>query len=327
MRLPQGAAVRKADGVRRDPRQPQRGRARDLLAEGARVLSAAGLPTARRDAERLLAGQLGVQRFALYTESPAVSETEAAHYADALGRRALHVPLQYLLGWEEFCGLKLRVGPAVLIPRPETETLVEWALALTPPGSTVCDLGTGSGCVACAIAAARPDVRVVAVDASADALGVAAENVTALGLGDRVTLLRGDLFAPLRSGMGAVNLIVANPPYIPSRVIPTLPAEVRAWEPRGALDGGPDGMAISRRIIAGAPAVLARGGALVIEIGEGQAAGLAAAMRVAGFRDVSTRRDLNGVERYIAGCLDSPAGPIRNAAGAPRVAVGPVELD
>ena len=312
MRLPQGAAVRKADGVRRDPRQPLRGRARDLLAEGVRVLSAAGLPTARRDAERLLAGQLGVQRFALYTESPAVSETEASHYAAALGRRALHVPLQYLLGWEEFRGLKLRVGPAVLIPRPETETLVEWALALTPPGSTVCDLGTGSGCVACAIAAARPDVRVVAVDVSADALGVAAENVTALGLGDRVTLLRGDLFAPLRSGMGAVSLIVANPPYIPSRVIPTLPA---------------DGMAISRRIIAGAPAVLARGGALVIEIGEGQAAGLAAAMRVAGFRDVSTRRDLNGVERYIAGCLDSPAGPIRNAAGAPRVAVGPVELD
>jgi len=264
------------------------------------MLSAAGLPTARQDAERLLAGQLGVQRFALYTESPAVSETEASHYADALGRRALHVPLQYLLGWEEFRGLNLRVGPAVLIPRPETETLVEWALALTPPGSTVCDLGTGSGCVACAIAAARPDVRVVAVDVSADALRVAAENVTALGLGDRVTLLRGDLFAPLRSGMGAVNLIVANPPYIPSRVIPTLPAEVRAWEPRGAL---------------------------VIEIGEGQAAGLAAAMRVAGFRDVSTRRDLNGVERYIAGCLDSPAGPIRNGAGAPRLAVGPVELD
>lgn len=223
--------------------------------------------------------------------------------------------------------MKLRVSPAVLIPRPETEPLVEWALALTPPGSTVCDLGTGSGCVACAIAAARPDVRVVAVDVSGDALAVAAENVTALGLGDRVTLLRGDLFAPLRAGMGAVNLIVANPPYIPSRVVPTLPAEVRAWEPRGALDGGPDGMAISRRIIAGAPAVLARGGALVIEIGEGQAAGLVAAMRVAGFLDVSTRRDLNGVKRYIAGSLDSPSGRLRNAAGARQAAVEPVELD
>ena len=275
-------------------------RLRALLAEAVRALAAAGIPTARPDAEWLLADLLGVDRVTLYAGAPGVGEPDAARYAALVARRAGHEPLQHLLGWEEFRGLRLRVAPAVLIPRPETELLVDWALALTPPGATVADVGTGSGCIACALAAERPDVRVIASDGSSAALAVAAENVRALGLGGAVTLRAGDLLEPL-AGTAPVDLLVSNPPYIPSDVIASLPREVREWEPRAALDGGEDGMALSRRIITGAPAVLRAGGALLMEIGEGQAEPLATAMALAGFRDVSTRRDLHGVERLIAG--------------------------
>jgi release factor glutamine methyltransferase len=275
-------------------------RARALLAEAARALTAAGIPTARPDAEWLLADLLGVDRVALYAGEPEVGEPDAARYAALVARRAGHEPLQHLLGWEEFRGLRLRVAPAVLIPRPETELLVEWALALTPPGGTVADVGTGSGCIACALVAERPDVRVIASDGSSAALAVAAENVRALGLEGAVTLRAGECLEPL-SRTAPVDLLVSNPPYIPSEVIASLPREVREWEPRAALDGGEDGMTLSRRIIAGAPAVLRAGGALLLEIGEGQAEPLATAMILAGFRDVSTRRDLRGVERLIAG--------------------------
>jgi release factor glutamine methyltransferase len=287
------------------PAAPERVRA--LLAEGVRTLRAARLATARQDAEWLLAAELGVDRLDLYTDPPAVDAAAARRYAAALARRAAHEPLQHLLGWEEFRGLRFWVGPAVLIPRPETELLVEWVLELAPPGATVCDLGTGSGCVAAALAAARPDVRVLAVELSAAARAVAARNLAALGLADRVTVLDGDLFEPLARWAGAVDLIVANPPYIPTGALRALPSEVRAWEPRAALDGGPDGMAVSRRIIDGAPGVLARGGALAIEIGDGQAPPLAATLRARGFVDVRTRRDLGGVERYLAGAFGAAA--------------------
>jgi len=303
------------------PAPPAPARVRALLADGVRTLRAAGLATARQDAEWLLAEALGVNRLDLYTDPPAVGAAAARRYAAALARRAAHEPLQHLLGWEEFRGLRFGVGPAVLIPRPETELLVEWALEFVPPGATVCDLGTGSGCVAAAIATARPDARVLAVEVSAAARAVAARNLAALGLAARVTVLGGDLFEPLARWAGAVDLIVANPPYIPTGTLAALPAEVRAWEPRGALDGGSDGMAVSRRIIAGAPGVLARGGALTIEIGEGQAPPLAATMRARGFVDVTTRHDLGGVERYLAGAFGASAARGARAARARPAAV------
>jgi release factor glutamine methyltransferase len=286
-------------------------RTRALLADGVRALGAAGLVTARQDAEWLLADQLGVDRVTIYLDPPEVTAAAAQRYAAQVARRAAHEPLQHLLGWEGFRGLRLRVGPAVLIPRPETEELVEWALGFVPVGATVCDLGTGSGCIAVALAAARPDVRVFAVELSPAARAVAADNVRALGLTARVTVLGGDLLEPLAGLRGAVDVIVANPPYIPTPALPALPVEVRAWEPREALDGGADGMAISGRIIADAPGVLAPGGALVMEIGEAQAVPLAARMEAGGFVDVLTRRDLGGVERYLAGVL----GPRAAAAG------------
>lgn len=282
---------------------------RGLLAEGARRLAEAGLPTARQDAEWLLAAVLGRERFALYLEPDrAVVEAAGGRFRALVARRADHEPLQHLLGYEDFCGLRLRVTPDVLIPRPETEGLVEWALELLNASSSngsplLADIGTGSGAIACALAAACPDARVVATDISPAALAVAEGNVRALGLGGRVRVIAGDLLKPLAAEPAALDMIVANAPYLPSGILPSLPREVFAFEPRQALDGGPDGMEVIRRLLTAAPAALRPGGRLVLEIGEEQAAPLAAVMTAAGFVDVAARDDLRGVSRYLAGRL------------------------
>ena len=208
----------------------------------------------------------------------------------------------------------------MLIPRPETEDLVGWALELLPPrsGVVVADLGTGSGAIACALAAARPDLDVLAVDRSLAALTVAAGNVRALGLAGRVRLLAGDLLAPLASLDGGLDMVVANPPYLPSGVIGSLPVEVSSFEPRLALDGGHDGLEIIRRIVAEAPAALVPGGWLVMEIGEEQAGPVASLMAAEGFSGIDSRLDLRGVERYIAGRTGEPAPgdrPVRRVCG------------
>jgi release factor glutamine methyltransferase len=281
-----------------------------LLGHGAAALERAGIETGRREAEWLLAALLGVERFALYLE-PArrLSAAQVARFQDLLARRAAREPLQYLLGWEDFHGLRLAVSPAVLVPRPETEGLVEWAVQVLAgrAAPAVADLGTGSGAIACALARAIPDAEVLAVELAAGALAVASRNVRELGLAGRVRLLAGDLFAPLGSLSGSLDLVVANPPYLPSAVIPSLPPEVSRHEPRAALDGGPDGLAVLRRIVAGAPAVLRPGGWLLLEIGEDQAGPLASLMAAEGFSGIRARRDLAGVERYIGGRW-APAG-------------------
>lgn len=275
-----------------------------LLARGAAALEAAGIQPARAEAEWLLAGLLGVDRFALYLD-PArrLATPTVTRYLDQIERRAAHEPLQYLLGWEEFHGLRLAVSPDVLVPRPETEGLVTWALEVLAerPEPVVADLGTGSGAIACAIAHAAPRAEVLAVELSAGALAVATRNVRALGLASRVRLLAGDLFAPLASIPASLDLVVANPPYLPSAVIASLPPEVSRHEPRAALDGGPDGLAVIRRIVTGAPALLRPSGMLLMEIGEEQAGPVASLMAAEGFSGIRARRDLNGVERYIGG--------------------------
>jgi len=270
------------------------------------LLSAAGIPTARVDAEWLLAAVLGVGRVEAQLDlDRTLPAPVAARYEAAVARRARREPLQRILGWEGFRGLRLRVEADVLIPRPETETLVEWALGLLPPPRRgvrlrALDLGTGSGAIACALAAERSDVDVGAIDVSWVAAAVARENARQLGLAGRVSVVVGDLTDAL--GRGCADLIVSNPPYLPSAIVSGLEPEVRAHEPRLALDGGGDGLAVIRRIAASAREALRPSAFLVLETaGGGQAAAVAKLLRAAGFASVAVRADLAGVDRFVAG--------------------------
>jgi release factor glutamine methyltransferase len=173
--------------------------------------------------------------------------------------------------------------------------------SIGPASPLVADIGTGSGAIACALATERPDARVLATELSPAALAVAEDNVRALGLADRVRLRAGDLLDPLAAERGRLDMIVANAPYLPSGILPSLPREVFAFEPRQALDGGPDGMDVIRRLLTAAPAALRPGGWLLLEIGEEQAGPLAALMTAQGFVAIASRDDLRGVERYLAG--------------------------
>jgi release factor glutamine methyltransferase len=278
---------------------------RDQLAAATTALEAAGVASPRVDAEWLLAGLLGVGRVTVRLDpAGAVPELLAERYGDAVRRRARREPLQRILGWEEFLGLRVRLTDAVLVPRPETEALVEWALALLPaPGGRrlrAVDLGTGSGCIACALAAERPDLDVVAIDVSPAAAAVARENAIALGLAARIRVVAADLLDGVRD-LGA-DLIVSNPPYLPTGLVPELPPEVRTHEPVVALDGGADGLALIRRIAAIAHRALRASGVLVVETAGGaQATAAAALLREADFVQVAVRADLAGVDRFVAG--------------------------
>jgi len=269
------------------------------------ALEAAGLASARVDAEWLLAGLLGVGRAAVRLElAEPVPAPIAERYAVAVRRRAGREPLQRILGWEDFRGVRVRLTNAVLVPRPETEMLVEWALALLPePGDRrllAIDVGTGSGCIACALACERPDLDVIAVDVSPAAAAVARDNARALGVAERVRVVAADLLECVR-GLRA-DLIVSNPPYLPTATVPELEPEVRAHEPRLALDGGPDGLALIRRIAATARGCLKPSGALALETaGDAQAEAAAALLRGARLQAVAVRADLAGVDRFVAG--------------------------
>ena len=269
------------------------------------ALEAAGLSSARVDAEWLLAGLLGVGRVAVRLDlAETVPAPIAERYAHAVSRRARREPLQRILGWEEFRGVRVRLTDAVLVPRPETETLVEWGLALLPPPGgrrlLAIDLGTGSGCIACALASERPDLDVIAVDVSPAAAAVARDNAQALGLAARVGVVAADLLDGVRD-LGA-DLIVSNPPYLPSALVPELAPEVRIHEPRLALDGGADGLTLIRRIATTARRYLRPSGALAIETAGGdQVEAAAALLRAAGWDRVAVRADLVGIERFVAG--------------------------
>lgn len=273
----------------------------EQLRQATATLAAAGVEPARVDAEWLLAGILDVPRLALHLAPDRALPGDAlARYADAVARRARREPLQQVLGWEGFRGLRLRISADVLVPRPETETLVGCALELLPPGACdVLDVGTGSGCIACALAAERADVRVVATDISPAAAALARRNAAALGLQARVRVVVADLLDAVR---GRWDLVVANLPYLPSGMVPALAPEVAQHEPFRALDGGPDGLAAITPLVEGAPRVLRPGGALALETAGGaQAERVAALMRRRGFVEVGVRRDLPGVDRFVSG--------------------------
>jgi release factor glutamine methyltransferase len=275
-----------------------------LLREAERRLRDASIATARQDAELLLARVLGTTRLALHVEPDREIEPSAiAGFEALLARRAGHEPLQYLLGAEEFLGLRIAVGPGVFIPRPETELLVERALAVLPktPGVAL-DLCAGSGVVACALAARRPDLTVWAIELSPVAARFARANVECLGLAGRVRVLEGDLFAPLaRLDLARrCDLVVANPPYLARPTLATLPAEVREWEPAPALDGGPDGLAVATRILDEAPGFTRPGGRVLLEIGHDQAGRLRDRLSAEPrYRPPGFHRDLAGYERVL----------------------------
>jgi release factor glutamine methyltransferase len=277
---------------------------RDALAAATEVLAAAGIDSPRADAEWLLAGILGVGRSALYLDTGLPSAL-AARYDSAVRRRALRTPLQRILGWEEFHGLRFRLTDAVLVPRPETEVLVDWALALLPPPRpgrrlTAVDVGTGSGCIACALAWRRADVDVIALDVSLEAVAAAKASVTSLGLDGRVHMVVDDLLTAVQPGRA--DLIVSNPPYLPTGSLGSLAPEVRDHEPRLALDGGPDGLHVIRRLVSEAGRRLTPGGVLALETAGGaQAPAVADLMNEAGFLHVLVHNDLAGIERFVAG--------------------------
>jgi release factor glutamine methyltransferase len=271
------------------------------------LLAGAGL--ARLDARVLLAHAAGRSREWLLAHGDEPAEPAAVTTFAALAeRRRAGEPLAYLLGWREFLGRRFEVGPAVLVPRPETEGLVEAALARLPvPGAVaprVLELGTGSGAIAASIALARPDASVTATDLSAEALALARANAARLGAA-RIVWHRGDWWQALPPGTALFDAIVSNPPYI-AQSDPHLLDPALRHEPRVALASGPLGLDAIDAIAAGAPARLAAGGWLLLEHGHDQGQAVRARLRAAGLVSVATLADLQGLERVTLGRAPGP---------------------
>ena len=267
-----------------------------------------GIDAPRLSAEMLLAHVLALPRIQLYVRHDReLSGDELARFRGLVKRAGEQEPVQYLTGVAHFYSLEFAVTPAVLIPRPDTETLVESALRFVKlAGDTGTqqplrglDLCTGSGCVAAALAKNLPHAQLVAADVSAEAAAVATTNIDKLGLAERVDVRVGDLFAPV-AGEPPFDLVTANPPYIPTGDLAALDRNVRDYEPRLALDGGADGLDLHRRILAEAPGHLSVGGRLLVEMQHDQGARLrGAAEAVGAYVDVQTLRDLEGRERVL----------------------------
>lgn len=270
-------------------------------------MSAHGVPNARLDAEVLLRDALGRDRAWLLAHiRDDFDDERRGVFERAVERRALREPLQYITGRQEFWGLDFLVSPDVLIPRPETELIIETALGAVPDrnrGITIVDLCTGSGCIAVSLARELKSARIFATDTSAKALDVARENAHRHGVAGRIRFLEGDLFAPLEELdiAAQVDMIVSNPPYVPQGFGSVLQPEVRDYEPAMALFAGRDGTEIHQRIIGQAPSFLKRGGLLIMEMGIGQAGALGRMVRDSGVYDsLRVLKDLAGIERVMA---------------------------
>ena len=261
-----------------------------------------GVDAPRLTTEVLLAHVLKTTRVRLYVDlDRPMEKEELAAFRALIARRIAGEPTQYLTGVREFYNRPFKVDARVLIPRPETELLVEAALHALPkdgPGAAL-DVCTGSGCIAISLAAERPQATVTATDLSPDACALARENAQALGVAERVRVLEGSLYAPLPPD-ALFQVVVSNPPYIASGEIAGLSAEVRR-EPRMALDGGPDGLVLLRQVITGARRVLAPGGLLALEIGETQGAAVQALLQAAGYENARVEKDLERRERLAFG--------------------------
>jgi release factor glutamine methyltransferase len=273
-----------------------------LLEWTTQFLAQKGSESPRLDAEVLLAHALGLRRIDLYTRhDERASEQQRQRFRDLVRRRVEGCPVAYLVGRKEFFSLELEVSPAVLIPRPDTECVVDECLRLARamPEPRVLDIGTGSGCLAVAVARQHKGARVTATDLSPDALAVAARNAAKHGLSERIRFLLGDLFVPLPAEE-RFDFILSNPPYIRHLDLAALPRGVRDYEPQMALDGGETGFAVFDRLVAEAPKYLEPGGYLIVEIGSAQEApGRERIGCIAGYELAKTVQDGSGHPRVL----------------------------
>lgn len=270
-----------------------------LLKWTAEYFAGKGIEHGRLDAELLLADTLKLNRVGLYLNyDRPLSAEELTAFRKQVERRARREPLAYILGRCEFWSLPFVVTPAVLIPRPDTEVLVEEALKRLPLQGRVLDVGLGSGAIAVAIAHERSDARVEGLDVSPEALAVAQENAATNGVAERVAFRQGDLFT---LAGGPYELIVSNPPYIAVGEMPTLMPEVRDFEPSLALVAGADGLDCYRALVPAAWSQLSPGGWLLVEVGANQAKVVSELFTASGYCECFTGRDLAGIERVVGG--------------------------
>lgn len=275
---------------------------RDLLGQAAARLKISGSTSPRLDAEVLLASYLKTDRLELYKAPEKIlGEADLAGFGKSLERCLNGEPVAYIVGFKEFWSLLFEVNREVLIPRPETEILVEEALQvgkkIMPPALRILEIGVGSGAISVALAKELPDARLTATDISAGALALARRNALVHGVADRIEFLCGDLFVPVA---GTFDLIVSNPPYIAAEEFVQLPRGVREYEPRESLLADEQGTACHRKIIAGSGKHLRKGGWLLLEMGAGQQEIVFELLQKTGcFERIETRRDYGGVERVI----------------------------
>lgn len=277
------------------------------LAWGVATLRRRRIDTPRLDAEVLLAHSLGCERAALYRDTPApLPAPVLARFQELVHRRAAHEPLAYLIQSREFWSLPLTVRAGVLIPRPETEFVVEAALHYAKPcirqagRCRILDVGTGSGNIAIAVASDLGHVAIVATDLSAEALAIAQANARACGVADRITFLQCNLIGALNPRRARFDLLLSNPPYIATHEHALLPETIRCYEPRMAFDGGDDGLRFYRRLIAEAAQFLHNGSAAIVEVGDRQAGAVCRLFeQSAGWKCVDVIKDYAGVERVV----------------------------
>lgn len=280
---------------------------REAYVEGVRLLAERGIEEAKTDARLLLEYVCHTDYQALYTQGGRMlDEIQEQTYVTYLKKRMERIPVQYLTHNQSFMGIDFYVNQHVLIPRQDTEILVEEVMRYLHDGMAVLDLCTGSGCILLSLLRYSNGCFGVGTDVSAEALAVAADNADTLGFGEKkergeLFFLQGDLYEALKPGLPAFDVIVSNPPYIRSGTIPTLMPEVKEHEPLLALDGGTDGLTFYRRIIDGAPAFARRESALFFEIGADQGDAVSGMMQKAGYRDVRVIKDYAGLDRVVYG--------------------------
>ena len=261
------------------------------------------LETPRLDAEVLLAHVLKTTKTGLYVSLHSyVIEQKRELLQELIGRRIKGEPVAYLVGRKEFWSLTFEVSSAVLIPRPQTEILIDEAIKVFPAESSpsVLEIGTGSGAIAIALATELPRASIIATDISSDALSVAEKNAAANGVTTSITFAEGDLFGAVKAKGKSFHLIVSNLPYIPTEEIPLLPPGIRDFEPRIALDGGSDGLAYYRKVVEHSHDYLRPGGCLILEVGNGQSQDVCTIIsQTGGFSPPETLRDLSSIERAV----------------------------